>query len=450
MADIRQGKPDLPASARVAFVFPPLRAEYRGMALDLLAADSAFRRHMQLCETTFVGLVEWSLEDVLRGRDTSPPLARLDVSQPVLFAITASLAEQWRSLGVQPDAVVGHSVGEIAAAASCGALRLEDAARVATTWGRSCRRLEGTGAMASLSLSAEVTEEWIARWKGRLAVAGLNAPSWTAVSGEEEGIEELLAELAESGLRGRSMSIPAPGHSPAMGPIHDWFMEELAGISPRSSPIPLYSTVTGDRLDTARLDAGYWSDNLRQPVLFEPAIRALLRDGYDVFIEIGPRPMLTDALEEIIGDRDDVIALATLEQGDPGSEELFALPDASPLRREQAVLDLVLQEVATARGHASPLEVDPDRPFKDLGFDSEAAVGLRNVLNRLTGLALPVTLAFDYPTPGDVARKLRRELEGETDGPTPPAAAPSAIDELDAASLVELVLEEQAERPGPG
>ncbi len=446
MVDIRQGKLDLPASARVVFVFPPLRSEYREMALDLLAGPNAFQRHMQLCETTFSRLIEWSLEDVLRGSGTGPPFARLDVSQPLLFATTASLAEQWRSLGVRPDAVVGHSVGEIAAAASCGALSLEDAARVATTWGRSCMRLEGTGAMASLPLSAEMAEEWIARWKGRLSIAGRNAPSWTVISGEEEAIEELLAELRDNGIHGHSMSIPAPGHSSGMAPIHDWFIEELNEVHPQPSRIPFYSAVTGDLLDSAYLDAGYWSDNLRQPVLFEPAIRSLLRDGYDVFIEVGPRPVLTTALEEIIGGRGDVTVIATLEQGEPDSQPPFELPDASPHRRELAALDLVLQEVAAARGYASAMEVDAERPFKDLGFNSEAAVGLRNVLNRLTGLALPVTLAFDYPTPVDVARKLCRELEGETDNTTPAVEAPNAIDALDAAALIELALGDEGQR----
>jgi acyl transferase domain-containing protein len=438
MADIRDGKLDLPASARVVFVFPPLRSEHHGMGLDLLASHNAFRRHMQLCDAALAGLVGWSVEDVLRARPGSPPLARLDVSQPALFAMSVSLAELWRSLGVRPDAMVGHSVGEIAAAATCGALALDDAARVVTTWGRSSVRLEGTGAMASLPLSAELAEEWIGRWKGRLSIAGFNSPSWTAVAGEEEAVGELLVELAGVGIHGSSMSIPAPGHSPGMAPVHEWFREELAEISPQPSPIPFYSTVSGDRLDTVGLDADYWSGNLRQPVLFEPAIRALLRDGYDVFIEVGPRPVLTGALEEIIG-AGEAVALSTLERDDPGSRVPFTLRGGSPLRREQAALDLVLAEVAAARGYASPIEVDPDRPFKDLGFDSEAAVGLRNALNGLTGLALPVTLAFDYPTPGAVARKLRLALEGGAEI-GPPGEDPTAIDELDATSLVELAL----------
>jgi type I polyketide synthase AVES len=448
MADIRDGKPDLPASARVAFVFPPLRSEHRGMGLDLLSSHNGFRRHMQLLEASLAELLGWSLEDVLRESPGSPPFARLDVSQPALFAVTASLAELWRSLGLRPDAVVGHSVGEIAAAGSCGALSLQDATRVAATWGRSSMRLEGTGAMASLPLSAELAEEWIGRWKGRLAIAGLNSPSWTAVAGEAEAVAELLAELAGDGIHGSPMSIPAPGHSPGMAPVREWFREELVGISPRPSPIPFYSTVSGDRVDTADLDADYWSGNLCRPVLFEPAIRALLRDGYDVFVEVGPRPVLTAALEEIIG-AGNAVVVSTLERDEPGSRPSFTLRGASPPRREGEALDLVLGEVAASRGYASPIEVDPDRPFKDLGFDSEAAVGLRNALNRLTGLVLPVTLAFDYPTPADVARKLRLELEGGGEETRPPAEAPDAIDELDATSLVELALgaKEQPGRP---
>ena len=449
VADLRQGKPDLPASARVVFVFPPLRSEYRGMGLDLLASHNAFRRHMQLCETTLAELVDWSLEDVLRGKPGGPPFARLDVSQPVLFATTASLAELGRSLGVRPHAVVGHSVGEIAAAASCGALTLEDAARVAFSWGRSCLRLEGRGEMASLPLAAEAVEERIARWGGRLSIAGLNAPSWTAVTGEEGAVEELLEELAEEDIQGRLMSIPVPAHSAGMAPIHNWFMAELAEISPRGGTIPFYSTVTGDRLDSTGLDAGYWSSNLRQPVLFESAIRALLRDGYDAFVEVGPRPVLTGALEEIVGGRaevyGDVIRSEVPSPSESAPEEglLADLATASPHWREQVLLDLVLREVATARELASPAAVAPDRPFKDLGFDSAAAVDLRNALNRATGLRLPATLAFDHPTPADVARRLRLALEGK-DGPAAARAeAPSAIDELDAASLVELALEDR-------
>jgi len=454
-------------SPRVAFAFPPLRSEYAGVGADLLALPS-LRRHLRPCESSLSELVDWSPEGVLREEPGGPPFDRLDVSQPLLFAVSTALAELWRSVGVEPAAVVGHSVGEIAAAVSCGALSLEDAARVAVTWGRSSMRMEGTGQMVSLPLSAEAAAERISRWDGRLWIAAFNAPTWTAVSGTGEAAEELLDELAAEGIHGRPMGIPAPGHSPLMEPVHAWFIEELADLSPRPIPIPFYSAVNGDRVAATDLDAGYWSANLRRPVLFEAAVRALLRDAYDVFVEIGPRPVLSTALEEIVGDG--VLVLGTLEQGDPASFLGFlarsyvggidvdwpaalgtipplpvgspspALSPAGRSLQDGDLLDLVLEEVAGARG-LPPAAIDPDRPFKELGFDSPAAVELRNVLNRISGLALPATLAFDHPTPRRVAEKMRSELAGGSREPTGPVEH-SALDDLDLGALVELALKE--------
>jgi acyl transferase domain-containing protein/acyl carrier protein len=462
-------------SARVVFMFPPLRSEYPGMGLDLLGSHSSFRHHMQTRAATLAGLVDWSPEAVLHEEPGSPPLERLDVSQPLLFTTSSALAELWGSFGVRPDAVVGHSIGEIAAAASCGALGPTDAARVAVTWGRSSMRLEGTGEMASLPLPAAAVEERIRRWDGRLWIAALNAPSWTAVSGEGEALEELLDELAEEGLHGRPMNIRAPGHSPGMAPVHDWFMEELAELLPQPGNVPFYSALRGDCIAATDLDAGYWSRNLREPVLFESAARALLRDRYDVFIEVGPRPVLTTAIEEIAGAG--TAALGTLEQGEPGSFVIALAqayvhgvdanwaamcsdppplparfrssnPEVLPSLQGLDLLDLVLEQVASALGHPSPAAIDPNRPFKDLGFDSAGAVELRNVLNRITGLVLPSTLAFDYPTPREVAGKIRLELEG---GGQPVGQSQAAeIDDLDLAGLVELVLEEGDRQPERG
>lgn len=457
------------SSSRVAFVFPPLRAEYAGVGADLLA-HSSLRRPLQACGDALSDFLDWSLEGVLREEPGGPPFERMDVSQPLLFAISVALTELWRSAGVEPDAVIGHSVGEIAAAAGCGALSLHDAARVVATWGRSSMRMEGAGRMIALPLAAEAAEERISNRPGRLWIAAVNTPTWTAVSGDDEATEELLDELDEEGVHGRTMGLPAPGHSPLMEPIDAWFAEELNGVSPRSGGVPFYSTVSGERLDTTELDASYWSANLRRPVLFVPAVRALMRDAHDVFVEIGPRPVLTTALEEIVGDGD-ALVLGTLEQSAPDSflgflariyvrgvdvewprvcETLLPLPAGSrPQARSRDdlldgdLLELVLGEVASAR-EVSPAAVDPDRPFKDLGFDSAAAVELRNVLNQIAGLALPVTLAFDYPTPRAVAEKMRLELEGP-DGETV-RSENLPLDDLALSDLVDLVLEDERER----
>jgi acyl transferase domain-containing protein len=460
-------------SSRVAFVFPPLRAEYAGVGTDLLAHPS-LKRPLQACGAALSDFIEWSLEDVLREEPGGPPFERMDVSQPLLFAISVALTELWRSVGVEPDAVIGHSVGEIAAAVSCGALSLHDAARVVGTWGRSSMRMEGTGRMIALPLAAEAAEERISNRSGRLWIAALNTPTSTAVSGGDEATEELLDELAEDGIYGRTMGLPAPGHCPLMEPIDAWFAEELTGISPGSSGVPFYSTVSGDRLDTTELDASYWSANLQQTVLFAPTVRALLRDAYDVFVEVGPRPVLTTALEEIVGDGD-ALVLGTLEQRAPGSFLDFlargyvhgvdvdwakvceagpspssgsrsrALPPTEGGIEQSDLLDLVVDEVAKARDLPATA-IDPDRPFKELGFDSAAAVELRNVLNGIAGLALPATLAFDHPTPRRVAEKMRLELEG--DDRETVRSEDSPLDDLALSDLVELVLEEDELEPG--
>jgi acyl transferase domain-containing protein len=469
------------AEARVAFVFSPFRSEYRGMALGLPERYPAFAKRLRACEEALEPLLDWSIDDALHGRAGTPPFARLDVSQLLLLAVSTALAELWRDFGVRPDAVLGHSVGEIAAAATCGALDDEDAARLAVTWGRSTMRLEGAGAMASIPLSAEETERRLEPWRDRLAIAARNAPSLTAVSGETEAVEALLAQLAGEGIRARSMGIDTPGHSARMAPIDAWFHEELATISPRPAAIPFYSGVEGGRVDTRRLDVDYWSRNLRGQVLFEAAIRALREAGTTAFVEIGPRPILTGAIEETLGADEQAVAIGGWEQGEasqlhlalaeahvrgidvdwgplfresPASaggqaaanepslaERLSELPER---KRERALLSLVREKVAAVLGHDAPNAVDPGRAFKDLGFDSRLAVELRNSLNRATGLILSATLVFDYPTPRAVAGKIRLELEGRSDpaGAGEPADAESearALSEIDGLDLADLV-----------
>jgi acyl transferase domain-containing protein len=469
------------ADARLAFVFPPLRCEYRGMTLGLGGRHPVFAERMAACEDALEPLVGWSLADVLRGRDGTPPFERLDVSQPVLFAVCFALAELWGAFGVRPDAVLGHSVGEIAAAAACGGLSLGDAARVAATWGNSSMRLEGTGTMASLPISAAEAERRLKRWPGRLAISGHNAPSWTAVSGETAAIAALLAELADEGLAGRSMGIDAPGHSAAVAPIDAWFREELATISPGPAPIEFYSSVEAGPIDPSGLDAAYWSRNLRQPVMFEAALRSLRDAGYTAFLEIGPRPILTSAIEEILASEPEAAAIGSWEQGEASQfhlqlaeayvrgvdvdwqplccepkgatpdgasaapsalrERLLAAPRAT---RAQLALETVQRELAALLGGDAAAGA-AEKPFRDLGLDSRGALTLRNVLNRAAGLALSATLVFDYPTPREVAAKICLELEGGSEAEAaaaatlPDAAAEQALRAIDGLDLTDLI-----------
>jgi len=470
--------------ARVAFAFPPLRAEFEGMVTDLLAVSDAFRKQMHECEQALAPFADWCLDDVLHGRPGAPHLNRLDVCQHALFATCVSLARLWEEFGVRPEAVLGHSLGEVSAAAISGALSLEEAARVINSLSSAAMRFENQGEMGSIALPANKLEERLVPWRGRLWISAFNGPGSTSVSGRKEAIKELLSTLAAEGVAGRPMGIPAPGHSPAMAVVHQWFAEELPSITPQPGSIPFYSGVVGRKVDQTGLDALYWSSSLSMRVYFEQALRALLADGCNVLVEISPRRVLGKVLLETCADADAAaIVVGTLDQTDRGYPlralaELFVagvdiaweaiygeeapipiefwpgqrnghtlatlLAGAPEIEREAVVLELVRSETARTAELDSAVAIDPDRPFKDLGFDSPKAVDLRNRLIEATGLDLSTTVAFDYPTPREVTRKLLLELAAddrpmiEPVEPSPGKEAIRAIDDLDLAGLMEL------------
>jgi len=301
-------------------VFPGQGSQWDRMAVQLLDSSTVFAARMDECERALGQFTDWSLTAVLRNEADVPSLDRVDVVQPVLFAVMVSLAELWRSYGVVPGAVVGHSQGEIAAACVAGALTLEDAARVVALRSRALRALSGHGGMASVALPVGRTRELIAPWGDRLSVAAVNGPASTVVSGEREALAQLLRQAAGSGERIRRIPVDYASHSAQVEQIEKQLLVELADLTPRQSTVPFYSTVTGGLLDTTALDARYWYRNLRGTVEFEQATRALLADGYRVMLESSPHPVLTVGVQETAGAAGiDVAAIGTLrrEEGDP-------------------------------------------------------------------------------------------------------------------------------------
>ncbi|MFH8370506.1 type I polyketide synthase [Streptomyces sp. NPDC018031] len=289
---------------RPVFVFPGQGAQWAGMAVELLDASPVFADRIAECEAALGGFVDWSLTDVLRGADGAPGLDRVDVVQPVLWAVMISLAGLWRSFGVEPAAVVGHSQGEIAAAVVAGGLSLEDGARVVALRSRALGVLAGRGGMASIALPREGVEELLRPWDGRVTVAALNGPASVVVSGDADALTELLAGCERDGVRARRVEVDYASHSPHVEAIERELAEALAPVAPRAGDIPFFSTVTGDWLDTAGLDAAYWYTNLRQTVRLEPAVRALAGQGHTTFAEISPHPVLTAAIEETLDTAD--------------------------------------------------------------------------------------------------------------------------------------------------
>ncbi|MGW2620500.1 beta-ketoacyl synthase N-terminal-like domain-containing protein, partial [Streptomyces sp. NPDC001500] len=320
VAEVVEGQATAPG--KVVFAFPGQGAQWPGMAVELLDAVPEFAASIRACEEAFAPHVDWSLNAVLRDASA---LERVDVVQPALFAVMVSLADLWRSCGVEPAAVVGHSQGEIAAACVAGALSLEDAARVVTLRSQALSALSGGGAMVSVLRPAEEVRERIAGWDGAVSVAAANGPSSVVLSGDPHALDELVARWTAEGVETRRIAVDYASHSPQVEQIRERLLGVLDGIRPTSSPVPFYSTVTGGPLDTAALDAGYWYRNLRGTVELERATTALVRDGHTVFVECSPHPVLLPALRETMeqAGTDSGVVTGSLRRGQGGPERFL-------------------------------------------------------------------------------------------------------------------------------
>nr|BAO66542.1 type I polyketide synthase [Streptomyces sp. MJ635-86F5] len=309
---------------KVVFVFPGQGSQWVGMALELAASCPVFAEGLGECGAALRPWVGWELGDVLGGVAGAPSLDEVDVVQPVLWAVMVALAGVWRSFGVVPAAVVGHSQGEIAAACVAGALSLEEGARVVALRSRVIRGgLAGRGGMMSVGLSADVVRERVGAWGGVLQVAVVNSPTSVVVCGEPTALEELRAQLDADGIRARVIPVDYASHSAYVEDIRDDVLAAVAEVRPRPSKVAFYSTVTGGLLDTAALDAEYWYANLRQPVRFEETTRALLDDGFGLFVEASPHPGLLIGLGETIEAASaSAVAVGSLRR-DEGSLERF-------------------------------------------------------------------------------------------------------------------------------
>ncbi|MGW5869195.1 SDR family NAD(P)-dependent oxidoreductase, partial [Streptomyces sp. NPDC055239] len=310
------------SSNGVVFVFPGQGSQWIGMARELLEFSPVFAARMAECAAALEPYVEgWSLLDVVRGGDEEV-LRRVDVVQPVLFAVMVSLAELWQSLGVRPAAVVGHSQGEIAAACVAGALTLEDAARVVALRSRAILRLSGRGGMVSV-LAPE--EQVTGRLTDGLQVAVVNGPEQVVVSGTPDELDTLIAGCEADGIQARRIAVDYASHSPQVEDLKAELLDVLADITPRSGHIPLFSTVYGEAIDTAVMDAEYWFTNLRQTVRFDAALEALLEAGHRVFVESSPHPVLTGAVTQAAESSGvaGVIAVGTLRRNEGEESRLL-------------------------------------------------------------------------------------------------------------------------------
>ncbi|WP_424187264.1 beta-ketoacyl synthase N-terminal-like domain-containing protein [Actinokineospora sp. G85] len=314
------------------FVFPGQGSDWPGMALDLLDSSPVFASTIAECAAALAPHVDWSLVDVLRGAAGAPGFDRADVAQPALCAVMIGLARVWESHGVRPGAVVGHSQGEVAAAHVAGALSLADAMTVIAVRSRlQSTRLDGRGALAAVGLPADELRGWLAPYAGKVEVGAVNSPASCVVTGELAATEALVAALTAGGVWARLVpGARIAGHSWMVAEIRDDLLAGLAGIAPTAAEVPFYSTVDGDAVGGAALDAEYWYREMRQEVRFHDALSALRAQGHSVFIEVSPHPVLGASItESAAADGGATTVLGTLRRDDGGARRvLTALAEA--------------------------------------------------------------------------------------------------------------------------
>jgi polyketide synthase 12 len=286
---------------RPVFVFAGQGGQWRDMAVDLWNTSPLFAAAMAECDAALAPHVDWNgatLSDVLTGAPGAPSLDRVDAVQPALFAVMVSLARLWRSLGVEPAAVVGHSQGEIAAAVVAGVLTLADGAHIAGLRSRLIAGLSERGGMGWIGLPVAQVRERLADYPG-LGVAAVNGPRSVVVSGPADELQSLCAALAAEEVPVRKLLVDYASHSHAVEELHAELIDALAGVASAEAEVPFYSTVTGERVDGTELSAEYWYRNLRETVRFSAAVEALVDDGHNCFVELSAHPALVDAVEAV-------------------------------------------------------------------------------------------------------------------------------------------------------
>jgi acyl transferase domain-containing protein len=310
---------------RVVFVFPGHGSQWVGMGRALLEEEPAFRQALWACDAAIRREGGFSVLEELGADEARSRLGEVDVVQPVLFAVGVALAALWRSWGVEPAVVVGHSMGEVAAAYVAGALSLEDAAAVICRRSRLLRKVSGKGAMALVELALEDADAALEGHRDRLSVALSNGPRSTVIAGDPAALEEVLASLEARNVLGRRVKTDVAFHSPQVDPLRDDLVAALREITPRAASIPMRSTVTGGTLAGTELAAAYWGDNLREPVRFSGVVQGLLREGNTLFLELSPHPILLHSIEENLRDSSKRGAVAaSLRRGQDERASLLA------------------------------------------------------------------------------------------------------------------------------
>ena len=313
LREVRKVAEQLPG---LAFVFSGQGPQWFAMGRQLVQESPVFRAKIEECDALLRAHASWSLLEELQREEAASRMDQTEIAQPAIFALQVALAKVWRTWGIVPEAVIGHSMGEVAAAHVAGALSLAEAVRVIFHRARLMQRATGQGKMAQVELEVEAVRQALLPYRDRLAVAASNSPSSTVIAGEETALEEVLRSFEARQIEVKRLRVNYAFHSPRMEPHRLELEHALRGLAPRATTTPMISTVTGKLIRGEELHAAYWGRNLREPVAFAPAIASLLQDHFAAFVELSPHPVLAAAMAKCAEvHQSEVTVLASLRRG---------------------------------------------------------------------------------------------------------------------------------------
>jgi acyl transferase domain-containing protein/NADPH:quinone reductase-like Zn-dependent oxidoreductase/thioesterase domain-containing protein/acyl carrier protein/short-subunit dehydrogenase len=311
--------------ARPVFVFSGQGTQWWRMGRELMRCAPRFRAKIQECDAIFRSLGSWSLVEELERGEEDSRLRLTAIAQPAIFTIQVALAELWSSWGVLPSAVVGHSVGEVAAAFVAGALPFEEAARIIFHRGRAMDASRGCGRMLAASITAAQAEELIADYGGAVEIGAINSPRSVTLSGDPEPLAEIASCLDERGIFNCQLRVNYAFHSRQMDDAKDDLMRSVGRVRVQQPHVPLYSTVTGTAFTAGDFDADYWWRNVRRTVRFSDAVAGLIARGHKLFLELSAHPALTGSIKETLDcSSAPGAAFSSLRRGEPEMETMLA------------------------------------------------------------------------------------------------------------------------------
>ncbi len=318
---VSSGRVQAGGPPKVAFVCSGMGPQWWAMARSLLTDEPVFRAAVERCDAELARYTGWSLLEAMTAAEDESRMAETEIAQPANFAVQVGLYDLWRSWGIEPAAVIGHSTGEVAAQYIAGVLSFAEAIRVVYYRSSLQQRASGSGRMLAVGLTPETLQKAVDDAGPLVSVAAINSPSAVTVAGDADILEGMAAQLETFGVFHRFLRVRVPYHSHYMDPLHDDLISGLAGLAANSARIPFYSTVTGTRIEGSSVDETYWWRNVRGTVLFAAAFEQMLSDGYRVFVELGPHPVLASSMRELLAQQEiDGVVVPSLQRGKNDAE----------------------------------------------------------------------------------------------------------------------------------